>query len=191
MTVIIYLTGFVSVVCMMIDLIQKESKVEQIFPFGVTVNVILCAYSVIIGVIIAVNVDVLVSEIKTYLCFALICMVICYVTYIEKKIDWLANILAFTAILCCIQVTVKGYYIELYGYVMSADNNPHALGMTLDMGIFGIAFTNRKRSAARTLLCYFFIVAFIYFIIGCGSRKCLIAAIIITLIWVLPQQCLQ
>ncbi len=185
--IIVYITGAVAIGCMTVDMLRNNDNFMGVFPYGVAVNIIMCAYSVITGIFVAKNPGFMMTQLKSYLSYSLICMAICYVVFAEKSIDWLANILVFVSVLCCIRIFTHGYYNELYGYVLSSDNNPHSLGLVLDMGIFGVAYTHTKKNAWQKAISYGLIGMFLYVIVGCGSRKCLIAAIIITIIWIIPQ----
>ena len=184
---IIYVTGLVAIICMLADLLLNNLDFSSVFPFGVSVNLVMCVYSIITGIFVAIAYEFLISQIKTYACYTLMCMAICYVTYNEKDIEWLAKLLVCISLVCCLQVTFKGYYKGLYGYVMSENNNPNSLGLVLDLGIFGIIylFSKIKQNYLKTL-CFGLILYFLAIIVGCGSRKCLIAAVIIILLWMIP-----
>ncbi len=184
---VIYVTGLIAIVCMVVDLLYYNLDIFTVFPFGVSVNLVMCAFSIITGLFVTAQYTFLVSQIKTYACYTLMCMAICYVTYNEKSSEWLARLLIYVSIVCCLQVAFKGYHKIFYGYVISEDNNPNSFGLVLDLGIFGIIyiFSKIKRYSIK-ILCYFLIAFFLTFIVGCGSRKCLIAAVIIVLMWIFP-----
>lgn len=186
-TIILYLTGAVSIGTMVFDMLRNNESYLGVFPFGVAVNIIMCVYSVLTGLFVAVNTNFLLSQLKSYLCYSLVCLVICYVVHVEKSIDWLVKFLVFVSVVCCLQVLLRGHYRVLYGWVMSEDNNPHSLGLVMDLGIFGVAYTMNKKNVWWKAASYILIGMFIYVIVGCGSRKCLIAAVIISMLWLLPQ----
>ncbi len=184
---VIYITGIFAIACMAFDLLNNRSNIQHVFPSGVSVNLIMCVYSVITGIWAAVNYSALISEIKTYASYTLMCMAICYVTYYEKDPGWIAKTLVAVAALCCVQVFFKGYHLAFYGYVMGPDNNPNEFGLVLDLGIFGVLFTYPKKKKAGKIISILLMIAFVYFIVGCGSRKCLIAALILIIMWAFPM----
>lgn len=184
---IIYVTGIIAIVCMLADLFLHDLDFSSISPFGVSVNLIMCAYSIITGIFVALSYDFLISQIKTYASYTLMCIAICYVTYNEKDFRWLTKLLVCISLVCCLQVTFKGYHKAFYGYVMSENNNPNSLGLVLDLGIFGIIYSFSKiKQTYLKVLCIGMILYFLAIIVGCGSRKCLIAAAIIILLWMIP-----
>ena len=83
---VIYITGLIAIFCMFLDLFLNNIDISCVFPFGVSVNLIICVYSIITGIFISVQYTLVISQIKTYVCYTLMCMAICYVTYIEKNI---------------------------------------------------------------------------------------------------------
>ncbi len=185
--IVIYITGIIAIGSMVVDMLRNNESFMGVFPFGVVVNLVMCVYSVLTGIFVAKNPTFMMSQLKSYLSYSMVCMAICYVVHVEKSIEWLTKLLVFVSVLCCMQVLFRGYYNVLYGYVMSEDNNPHSLGLVLDMGIFGVVYTHTKRKAWRKAIDFLLIGMFVYVIVGCGSRKCLIAAILIIMIWLLPQ----
>ena len=184
---VMYFTGLIAIACMAFDLLYNHSSILRVFPFGVSVNLIMCIYSVVVGIWAAVNYSALISQIKTYACYTLMCMAICYVTYYEKNLAWIVKTLVYVALLCCVQVIFKGYHMPLYGYVMSPDNNPNEFGLILNLGIFGTIFTYPEKKKAGKLTSIILMIVFVVFIVGCGSRKCLISALILIAMWAFPM----
>ena len=99
-TIILYLTGAVAIGTMVFDMLRNNESYLGVFPFGVAVNIIMCVYSVLTGLFVAVNTNFLLSQLKSYLCYSLVCLVICYVVHVEKSIDWLVKFLVFVSVVC-------------------------------------------------------------------------------------------
>ena len=106
--IIIYVTGAVAIGCMMVDMLRNNESFMGVFPYGVAVNVIMCVYSVITGIFVARNLNFMMSQLKSYMCYSLVCMAICYVVHVEKSIDWLVKFLVFISVVCCLQVFLHG-----------------------------------------------------------------------------------
>ena len=66
---------------------------------------------------------------------------------------------------------------------MSASNNPHSLGAVLNLGIFAVAYLSRNRERKLSLFSAALIVLFIIVTILCGSRKFLLANVLLIGIW--------
>ncbi len=183
---LLYITGLLPIGIMGFELLVTKEKLEGYFPFGVVVNLIMCVYSIITGIWVAKDPSLLVDQIKTYACVSLLCLAICYVTKEEKDLSWIAKTFIFVSIVCCVNVSVSGYYVADYGYVISIDNNPNTLGLVLDLGLFGLAYIDREAKGYRRIIDVLCAAFFLYFIVGCGSRKCLLGGVIICLLWLIP-----
>lgn len=170
---------------MLIDLLLSGNNIRNMCPYGVVSNIIMCAYSFVTGFLGAKNLSALLGQTKTYLSFSIVCILICYITKREKSLEWLANFLIIVNLISAIIVLFRGYYIGGYGYVLGPDDNPNTLGFHMDIGLFCVAY--KVRSNYRNIAKYFLIaIAYLFTIINCGSRKCLIAAIIICFLWITP-----
>lgn len=180
--IILYGSVIVGSACMFIDMILAK-KDMSLFPAGVLVDVFMCLFSFLTGLFVAVNMDGMVSAVKTYLAFSMVCMMICYISDEEKGIDWVAKILICVYIACSIWILAKkGYYYRGYGYILSESQNPNNLGLNMNLGLFCLAYRSKKNRRLAPI--YFFLaVLFMYIIIGCGSRKCLIAGGLFFALW--------
>ena len=182
---ILYGSVFVALLFMIIDIIVYEKNLLEICPYGVALNLIMCVYSLITGLYGAKHVGALLNATKTYFSFSLVCILICYISKEEHNIEWLANFLIIINIISAFFIIIRGYYISGYGYVLGPDNNPNTLALHMDIGLFCVAYKIRSgyKQVAKYLMITFL---FIFIIINSGSRKCLIAAIIICTLWVIP-----
>ena len=184
--IILYGTALAATACALYDLFTSRSDIEEVFPMGVLVNLLMCVYSIITGLFVAKNHDVLFSAVKTYAAFSLVCLVICYISHREGNIDWLLSILIAVNISSAIYVLFRGSYYQGYGNVLGPTQNPNDLGLAMNIGLFCLAYKARNNKGKR-LLYYGLAVLFCYIIIDCGSRKCLIAAVLTLLAWFIPD----
>ena len=183
--IILYGTASLATLCMIVDLFIMRVNILELFPLGVLINPIMCVYSLITGILVATNQSSLISAVKTYAAFSLVCLVICYISVEEKKLDWMTNAIIIIDIISAVYVMTKGTYYRGYGYVIGADQNPNNLGLAMDLGLFCAALRARK-DRKNILGSLAVAILFIYIIIGCGSRKSLFAAIIICALWMIP-----
>ena len=184
--IVLYGTAFAATACTLYDLLTSRSDISDVFPMGVLINLLMCMYSVITGLFVARNYDVLFSAVKTYVAFSLVCLVICYISHQEKSIDWLLNILIGVNILSAVYVMFRGSYYRGYGYILGSTQNPNNLGLAMNIGIFCAAYKTQRNKDKR-LIYYGLAVLFYYIIVGCGSRKSLIAATLIMAMWLVPD----
>lgn len=183
---ILYSTTFLAAACMLYDLLISHKSLKDLFPTGVLINLIMCIYSLAFGILVAMNQELLFSAVKTYVAFSLVCLVVCYIIKEENSIDWLIRIIIAIDILCAFYIIFKGYDKPGYGYVLGSEHNPNTLGMVMDLGLFCLAYQSQKNKK-KTVLYAGLAILFLYTIINCGSRKGLIAAVIICFIWVFQQ----
>ena len=180
--IILYGTALAATVFVGYGMIRTGTNIRSFCPWGVFLNFIMCVYSILTGIFVAKDQEVLFSAVKTYGALSIVCFDICYISNKEKSIDWLADFFILINIVCSLQILVRGFYVLGYGYVLSADQNPNILGLTMDLGVFSVAYKSVK-TKKRKLLYFCIAVLFLYTIINCGSRKCLIAALIICALW--------
>ena len=184
-SLILYGSVFAALSLMFADISLSHLDILSICPYGVLSNFIMCIYSLIVGFVVAQDRLILLSYVKTYFAFFLVCVIICYITVLENNIEWLTDYLLIIYFLCFVYIVTRGYYIEGYGKVLSLENNPNSLGVNMDIGIFCAAYSSKNRTKYFPL--YFSLaLLFIFIIVGCGSRKCLIAACLIFILWLGP-----
>ncbi len=182
---ILYGSIGIAAICMVFDFLISDNALELRIPWGVLLNLVMCVYSLITGIWVAKNMEFLNNALKTYLCFSVMLLILCYVSQEENGIDWVFKALIGVCLVSSVYVIFKGYYWYGYGYTLSRDNNPNGLGVLMDIGVFSCIYRSKERP--KYILVYLgMIVLFTYIIIGCGSRKCLIAAAIICLLAFFP-----
>ena len=184
--IILYSSVTLAAACMFYDLLVSHQSMRDIFPPGVLINIVMCVYSLLFGLLGAKNQEHLVSGVLTYTAFSVVCLVICYISHQDKSFTWLLNGIIATDILCAAFCLFRGYHWPGYGYVLGPENNPNVLGMEMVLGLFCLTYLTLK-DQKRIILYDGLGVLFLYTIVNCGSRKCLVAAIIICSIWIFHQ----
>lgn len=182
--IILYGCTIIAVGCATLDLLLAEEKVLDVFPLSVLVNVIMCVYSLLTGLLVAANKELLINTVKTYAAFSFVCLCICYISKAEKGIDWLADTIIIINAITSVYILFRGTYFAGYGYTLP-NQNPNGLGTVMDLGIFCIAYKSKK-GKKHALIYIGLLFLFLNTIIGCGSRKCLFAALIICTLWLIP-----
>ncbi len=183
--IILYVSVFGAVGCMLLDIIVSGGDFRNICPTGVIVNLVMCVYSVVTGIWTAINYDSLLNLAKTYATFSLICITICYISKVEGSIDWIISTLIYAGVLISLYVIFRGYPFVGYGYVLGPDNNPNLLGLLMDINLFCLAY-KASRNKKRIPLYLGIATLFLFIIVNSGSRKSLLAAAIIIGLWIFP-----
>ncbi len=184
-SIILYGSVIAAAFIMLIDILMNHDDVLSVCPYGVLINLFMCFYSIAFGYFVARNQYALVSAVKTYFAFSVVCIVVCYISKAENGIEWLANVLISIYLICAVYVIFKGYHIRGYGNVLGKDQNPNNLALNMNIGLFCLAYKSRVKQN-RSLRYFLLAIVFLYIIIGCGSRKSLIAAVIICGLWIFP-----
>lgn len=181
---ILYGSTLASVACVGIHAIKKEKININDYPAGIWTHLLLAAYLFFTSYVAAQNKFAAVSATITYAAYCVVSLVIAYISVEKKSIDWLINIIICITFLCCFWVSFRGIIKEGYGHILGKNNNPNSLGVVMVIGIFALAYKFGKHFLGAVLS---LILSFwpLYTIIGCGSRKSLIAAGIIYGVWLL------
>ena len=179
-------TAGIAIGCVVLDMFLMRSNIKELIPPGVTINLIMCIYSLVTGVFVAYSYDILLAQVKTLFAFSCMSVVMGYICMQEKSIDWLIHTLIALAVTCCLFVTLRGYSWQGYGHTLSEDHNPNNLGVTMCMGLFALAYKGKPNTKA-VFYAVPLAVLFLYFVVGSGSRKSLIAAGMICSLWAWPM----
>jgi len=183
--IILYATSISAVGLIFIDMLIDRTDISKVFSFDILINPIMCVYSIVIGLFVASNQTVLLNTLKTYGAFSLITLVIAYISDKEESVNWIFDAIIVVDIVSSLYVLIRGVYYEGYGNVLGTTQNPNNLGLVMCLGLFCVIFKLTQNKNAK--IYYPILVLFLSIIIGTGSRKSLIAAIAICLIWLIPE----
>lgn len=174
------LTGLVAM-----RLIRQRYLHLNTMPSFLKMYFIYFAYS-FTGIFVARNVSSMISSLITFFCFIIVCFDCWYISYLQNDHNWIYKILKCVAIICALQVILRGqpFYNGVMVTTMSSKNNPNALALILLIGMlsFVIDFNVEKLSSFITSM--FANVMMLYGIILTGSRKCFLAAIPVMVYWI-------
>lgn len=181
--VILYGTFVAGVACTITGLIYHR-KIEisgipgMYIAFGV--------YSLISGLLVAKNSAWFTSSMMTYFAFAIACFCIHYILRVTDSFSWILGCIKISATLCAIYTLIAGvdYQTEVIVRTMSAENNPHTLGFVMILGIYAVV-SDKEKMKRRFWINLVFIMLYLLIILICGSRKSLIAAGILVILWMI------
>ena len=86
--IILYGTVVLSTLFMVLNLLQTHKAISEVIPSGVMINLIICVYSLLTGIFTVQNQTLLMSAIKTYMAYAVVCFVVGYVSSEDRLVLW-------------------------------------------------------------------------------------------------------
>lgn len=181
---VLYGTAIASTLFILIDMKMTgrnlDAGVYSIIPLLFVYGV----YSLLSGIVVSTDREYFVSSMITYFAFMIMCYNVCYISNSEQSIDWLIDMMYFVALICTIQTVFWGKTVRSSHFwvtTMGEKNNPNSLGLVMLIGIF--AALNRNNYQKRFLFSILSSIVFLYVIVLCGSRKCLIGAVGLIFLW--------
>ena len=180
---ILYGSAAISVLSVVIHCMRTGSMNHKNVPYGIWNNLILVVYAIVTGSFVSADFTVTLRSSITLFAFSAVSIVICYASAEEGSFEWVLKMIISLAVLCSLYTLTRGVGRSGYGVTMSASNNPHSLGAVLNLGIFAVAYLSRNRERKFSLFSAALIILFIIVTILCGSRKFLIANILLVGIW--------
>lgn len=155
-------------------------------PKGIIWSIGFGIYSLITGLVVASNRELLASSIETYMSLLLVCWCICIICNGENDIQWLLKCITIVCYACAVYTLLFGkpYWNGIYVTTMGPENNPNRLGILMVFGMFSVLYNKRTRvgELALTLVT---VLLFFYVIILSGSRKALLSGGLLCLVWLI------
>ena len=183
--VLLYGLAFLSTAAVAIDMVQTRAPIQYGFQSTVPLYFTFGIYAFLSGIFVSSDHDYFLSSMITYFAYTLMCYNAMYVSRRLGSSAWILNAILIAAILCTIQTIFFGVSVRSSNtrvITMGVYNNPNSLGVVMLMGIF--AALSNKHFKSRFFLNLMLVIAFLYVIILCGSRKCLIAGAILMVSWI-------
>lgn len=181
---ILYGTSLLITLFVIFDSIKaRRGRISSGYYSIVPLLVIYILYSLGTGVL-ARDFFYLISSIVTILSFTIICFDICYISNGEKNMDWLLKIITFVALLCAFQTILFGQPFRsagVYVTTMSSHNNPNGLALVMVAGVFSLI--QRMIKGKNLIVLMVAIMIFVYVVTLTGSRKNLVACILLVGLW--------
>lgn len=181
---IVYTCFMGALICIGIQIISDGESPFNNTPLTIKSSIVLLAYSLFIGFLVAFNVKALVYDWIMILKYTAIAFMICYVSSRINDIEWVLRTLVLTSIISSIQLIVNGYQAYTYRISLSSHNNPNALGIMISMGLFSTVYLCKKK-AKDIAFSLALVTLFLYSIIKTGSRKSVIFAIAMIVLWMI------
>ena len=184
-TIVVYVSFLLMCACLLIDVFNDGKLSFDDYHIGIWGNFAIVLYSFVTGFFVAYSQSALLESLKMVVQYSMISFAVYhFAKKSEKGMDWFLITVNFAALLCCYSL-VRHPVERISGrFSISNLNNPNTLGFMLVIGIFSIV--HRFKGDIKWLSFYFpQEVIMMYGIIRTGSRKALIAAAILIVIWVI------
>ncbi len=177
--VIVYGSFAILAACVLLDAFINRGIDYRQVHVGIWINFYMGLYGIMIGLLVANDKNALLESAKLVLQLSFIAFSAYYLAIASgSKINWILITLNLSALLCCFFL-FQSPYSEITGrYSMSRRNNPNTLGVVLLMGVFSVVY-RIKPDLKHIIAGLLQIGVLLYGIIMTGSRKSLIAAMII------------
>ena len=153
-------------------------------PKGIMFWMGFAIYSLVVGLVVASDRNQLISSVVTYMAF----LFVCYCAYIisrgENDIQWLIKVIIIVCYICAVYTLFWGkpYQTEFYVTTMGPENNPNTLGTTMVFGMFAVLYSNKQKLGGLVFI-FATLTLFTYVIVLTGSRKALLSALVLGVIW--------
>lgn len=187
---VLYGTSFFAIIFVLFDMMKSRLDFRTGYYSIIPILFVYGIYSVISGLVVVPlyggSIASWFSSMVTYFAFLGICFAVCYISVVLKDIEWLRKVLLFTASICAVQAIFMGKLVRSgmnYVTTMGDGNNPNSLGFIMVIGIFCVIM--RREYRKRLLLSSFMAGTFLYVIVLSGSRKCLIAGVMMVFLWMM------
>ena len=184
-TIIVYGSFLIMLGCIVLDMFSSVTLDTESINIGIWINFVMVAYALITGFFVAYNQSYLLENVRLVLQYSIIAFGVYYfANKSEHGIDWIIITINIATLVCCYFLIAHPYKIYGGRYSLSPRNNPNTLGVILVMGIFSVLY-NLKPSFKRVMIILPQIGAMLYGIIMTGSRKSLLAGLLIVFLSIL------
>ena len=181
--IILYGLSFLSIMWLILD-IQHNRCLKKINDKIISMYIVYGIYAFVAGIFIAINKKYFSTQMFTYFANLLLYYEIYYISKKEKDTSWIEKGFEISAILALIQIYIFPYADPLSGRLsLGPSSNANMVGVLFTVGIFFLVNNINKvekKFYARLIL----IILFLYGIVLTGSRKALLAGLVLTIIWV-------
>lgn len=179
------LIGAVITVCLAFHLFNQKKIPVKTVNFELISWSVFVVFAISAGMYIAVNVDIMLSSMFTFIQFLLLNFIMIYISIYDQKIDYFINLFLFLSMLSALTTVFWGVHYISDRISMSYETNPNTLGLIMVIGIFCVFYNMQTSRKVVTFFLIFLLFAFSYVIILSGSRKAFLSAVIIIILWLI------
>lgn len=173
--------GIIFILLFLISINRKQIYLEDFFPKEEKYQLFFLIYMLAIGSIFAVSFPAHISQLISTVEFFVVMVLTAYIIR-KTGTDSIHLMLLIIGIIAALIMIFNPVPLGNGRYSISIDSNPNGIGMTLASGIWAILYLQNKKK--MPMLAVFVIVGFLgYALLLTGSRKSLIAAGIIIILW--------
>lgn len=162
-----------------------KNPVSNLVTAEIAVWILFAFTSLLTGFFVAVNADLLLEAIKTFMQYLIMISGVVYISSKDKKIDYFINVYFLFSLTCAISTLTSGVYYSSIRISMSETTNPNLLGLTMVIGIFCILYKINFKSTVPTIFYFCGLFLLFYIIILTGSRKSFLGAAGLIALWLI------
>lgn len=166
-----------------LNALQTKANILQIFTAELIFWILFVFTSLVFGLFVAENKLFLISALTTYSQFLVMIFGIIYISIKDKKIDYFINVLIILATLLAVTTLMFGIDVGGGRISLGHDINPNSLAITMAIGVCCILYKLNFNKLIYTLVSFSGILLLMYVILLTGSRKSLIAVILLLIYW--------
>ncbi len=166
-----------------LDALQSNVSIIRSITPELLYWIIFAFTSLIFGMFVAVNTDLLISQLSTFMQYILLILSIVYISGRDKKLDFFVSTYIAYALLAAVTALFRGHNYGQGRISLGAINNPNALGISMAIGVCCILYRLNFQKLTYSVLSFSAIMLLIYTSFLTGSRKALLSIVIIVVLW--------
>lgn len=171
--------------CIFIHAYRNMVSILQCFTIEVVMWILFAVSSLVIGIFIARNPEVLIEEVVTFMEFIILMYGIIYISAYDKSIDFFVEFFILFTAIRALTTLFNGVEYGSGRISMGLNNNPNELGISLAIGVCCILYKLDFKRLWNTVLSFMGILLFIYIVVLTGSRKSFISIALIVVYWLI------
>lgn len=158
-------------------------RIKKYFPLELNLLLLYGISSLIFGLFIAIDINLLINSIYKYFEHIILLYVIFYYSLIDERIDFPLNVFLFVALLSAFKTVFDGYDYHRGRISLGIRNNPNTLGIMMVVGSGFLLYKLKTHNILKTIIIFALVFLFSYVIILTGSRKAFLAFLLIFALW--------
>ncbi len=173
---------------MILFIIYHSLKQKTPILRGITVELVIWLMfafaSLGTGYLVAVSKSLVIKSLMNYFEYLVMIFGMAYISYQDKEINFFSSAYSVFSLVCALTTVFSGVNYTSTRVSMSASTNPNTLGIIMVIGIFCLLFNLDSSSPISLMFMICELFLFLYVVILTGSRKSLISAIIVIVLWI-------
>ena len=164
--------------------LRNNAPLLRCITFEIIVWLLFTVTALLTGYVVAVNKSLVIRSLTNYFEYLVMVFGMVYISHQDKKINFFTGAYSIFALLCALTTIFFGVNYTSTRITMSVSTNPNTLGISMVIGIFCILYNLNLKKIGLSLFMICELFLFLYVIILIGSRKSLLSAFIVLMLWI-------